>query len=85
MATRYPEITLYTRPWCGAVLRVKHFLDSRGIPYTEVDLTRDPDAAAHVRDLNRGYESVPTILFDGRHVATEPSDSELARLLGFSA
>jgi mycoredoxin len=83
MEKPYPQITLYTRPWCGSVLRVKRWLDQRGISYQEVDITRDPQAARRVEELNGGYQSVPTILFDGEHVATEPSTIELERLLGF--
>lgn len=33
MADSYPQITLHTRPWCGAVIRVKRWLDQRNIPY----------------------------------------------------
>ena len=82
MAKAFPEITIFTRPWCGGVLRVKRWLDRRGIPYTEVDITQDPEAARRVEALNGGKQSVPTILIDGVHVATEPSTEELERLLG---
>jgi mycoredoxin len=82
MAETYPQITVYTRPWCGTSMRVKHWLDQRAIPYTEIDVTQDKEAARTVEELNNGYQSVPTILFDGVHVATEPSTDELERLLG---
>ncbi len=82
MAGSYPQITLYIRPWCGSVMRTKRWLDSRGIPYTEIDIRKDPEAARLVEELNNGNQSVPTILVDGRHVATEPSTTELERLFG---
>jgi mycoredoxin len=82
MDKSYPQITMYTRPWCGSVMRVKRWLDQRAIPYTEIDITKDPKAALHVEELNGGQKSVPTILFDGVHVTTEPSSSDLERLLG---
>jgi mycoredoxin len=78
----YPQITIYTRPWCGNVARVKRWLDQREIPYTEIDISKDPDSARRVEQLNAGYQSTPTILFDGVHVATEPTNRELERLLG---
>ena len=81
MSETYPQITVYIRPWCGSVMRVKRWLDRRGIPYTEIDITKDEQAARYVEELNGGYQSVPTILFDGEHVATEPSTAELERLL----
>jgi glutaredoxin len=47
-----------------------------------VDISHDKEAARYVEELNNGYQSVPTVLFDGKHVATEPSTAELERLLG---
>jgi mycoredoxin len=82
VANPVPRITLYVRPWCGNVARVKQWLDRRGIPYIEIDITRDPAAARRVEQLNGGYQSTPTILLDGVHVATEPSTEELERLFG---
>lgn len=82
MENRFPHITLYTRPWCGSVIRVKYWLDRKGIPYNEIDITRDAEAARTVERLNGGNQSVPTILLEGVHVATEPSTAELERLFG---
>lgn len=82
MPKTYPQITVYTRPWCGGSMRVKRWLDQKGIPYTEIDISTDKESARHVEELNGGYQSVPTMLFDGVHVATEPRTEELERLLG---
>jgi mycoredoxin len=80
MPEETPQITMYTRPWCGSVMRVKRWLEARGIPYTEIDISQDEAAVRLVEELNGGSRSVPTILFDGKHVATEPSTAELERL-----
>jgi len=80
MANEYPDVTVYIRPWCGSVTRVTRWLEQRNIPFTEVDITRDPAAARRVEELNEGYQSVPTILIDGVYVATEPSTAELEAL-----
>jgi len=85
MTESYPQILIYTRPWCGSVMRVKRWLDQRNIPYTEIDVRQNEQAARRVEQLNNGSRSVPTILFDGVHVATEPSTDELEQLLGGSA
>ena len=37
----YPQVTVYVRPWCGSVMRVKRWLDQRQIPYTEIDISKD--------------------------------------------
>jgi mycoredoxin len=80
MTVRGPRVTIYTRPWCGSVMRVKRWLDNRGIEYIEIDISRDQEAARYVEELNGGYRSVPTLLIDGNHVATEPSTAELEKL-----
>lgn len=80
MSEAHPQITIYTRPWCGSVMRAKRWLDQRGIPYAEIDVSKDPEAARYIEELNGGHQSVPTILVDGEHVATEPSTAELERL-----
>jgi mycoredoxin len=84
VAGTIPRIMVYTRPWCGSVMRVKRWLDRRGIPYTEINISQDAEAARQVEKLNGGHQSVPTILFDGVHVATEPTTVELEQLfVGF--
>lgn len=80
MSKAGPQVTIYTRPWCGSVMRVKRWLDRRGILYTEIDISRDQEAARYVEELNGGNRSVPTLLIDGAHVATEPSTAELEKL-----
>lgn len=80
MVKSVPQVTIYTRPWCGGAMRVKRWLDQRGIPYTEIDISKDEEAARYVEQLNGGYRSVPTLLIDGEHAATEPSTAELEQL-----
>jgi glutaredoxin len=63
-------------------MRARRFLEQREIPYTEIDITKDAKAARTVEELNGGFQSVPTILVDGVHVATEPSTEELEHLFG---
>ncbi|MFC2036344.1 glutaredoxin family protein [Chloroflexota bacterium] len=82
MTKSSPQIILYIRPWCGTVMRARRWLEQREIPYTEIDITKDAEAARIVEELNGGNQSVPTILVDGVHVATEPSTEKLERLFG---
>jgi mycoredoxin len=82
MTEAKPQITIYMRPWCGSVMRAKRWLDQRGISYTELDVSKDAEAARTIEKLNNGNQSVPTILRDGVHVATEPSTADLERLFG---
>ena len=76
------DVLLYVNAWCGDCRRAINFLDEYAIPYRTIDLDDQPEAADIVEALNRGSRSVPTILVDGEHVATEPSRAELASIFG---
>lgn len=76
------DVLLYVNAWCGDCRRAIRFLDEYEIPHRTIDLDEQPEAVEVVQSLNRGHRSVPTILIDGEHVATEPSRSELARIFG---
>lgn len=76
------DVLLYVNAWCGDCRRAIRFLDEHEIPYRTIDLDDQPEAAEIVQSLNRGSRSVPTILVDGVHVATEPSRAELATIFG---
>ncbi len=76
------DVLLYVNAWCGDCRRAIRFLDEYEIPYRTIDLDDEPEAAEIVQALNRGSRSVPTILVDGVHVATEPSRGELANIFG---
>lgn len=76
------DVLLYVNAWCGDCRRAIRFLDEYEISYRTIDLDDHPEAADIVEALNRGSRSVPTILVDGEHVATEPSRAELASIFG---
>ena len=76
------DVLLYVNAWCGDCRRAIRFLDEYEIPYRTIDLDDQPEAAEVVQALNRGSRSVPTIVVDGVHVATEPSRAELATIFG---
>jgi glutaredoxin len=62
-------------------VRTRGFLNRHGIPYTLIDVEEDRGAAQRVLDWNGGYLATPTLDIEGR-IVTEPSDEELAELLG---
>jgi mycoredoxin len=76
-------ITVYATTWCGDCHRAKRVLDRHRVAYRWIDVDEDDGAAAEVIRLNRGYRSVPTIVFPDGSILTEPSDPELeAKLAG---
>ncbi len=77
----WPPIVVYGTYWCTDTIRTRRFLNRHGVPYTLIDVDRDPQAARKVKEWNRGYLSTPTLDIGGR-IVTEPSDEELAEILG---
>jgi mycoredoxin len=75
------EIIFYGVSWCGDCRRARQVLSEKNISFMDVDIDSDPQAAEFVQSLNRGYRSVPTIIFpDGSHL-TEPDTLTLSRKL----
>jgi glutaredoxin-like protein len=75
-------IIFYGTTWCPDCRRAQEFLDQRGVPYRWIDIDEDAQARAYVEAVNRGYRSVPTIVFPDGSTLVEPSNTELARKLG---
>jgi len=76
------EITFYATDWCGASRRARRFLDQHMIPYRWIDIDQDEAVARIVEGLNRGFRSVPTLVWPDGSRLVEPSDEELSRELG---
>jgi len=71
------QITLYGVVWCGDCRRARQILTDQQVAFLDVDIDADEKAAEFVKQLNRGFRSVPTIIFpDGSHL-TEPDGTEL--------
>ncbi|MGL6233761.1 MAG: mycoredoxin [Segniliparus sp.] len=67
-----PQFTMYTTTWCGYCRRLKVQLDQAQIPFVEVDIEQDPEAAAFVRSVNGGNQTVPTVRFHDDTAYTNP-------------
>lgn len=63
---RQSPVTLYTRPGCPYSFMLRRALRRKGIAFTEVDIWQDPDAAAAVRAVADGNETVPTVHVAGQ-------------------
>jgi len=75
------DLTMYSTSWCGYCRRLKLQLNEAGIPYREVDIDRDPEAATFVEQANGGNRTVPTVVFPNGRVATNPSFREVRAAL----
>ena len=71
-------IKMYVTTWCGDCRMAKRWFDARGITYESINIEEDDQAAEYVSRVNRGYKSVPTIVFPDGSILVEPSQRELA-------
>jgi mycoredoxin len=72
------EVVFYTRPRCPFSFRLRRALRRRGLPFREVDIWRDPAAAAAVRSVADGNETVPTVHVGDRWLVNPTPDQVCA-------
>ncbi len=78
-----PEtITLYGTGWCPDCKHSKQFFGEQRVPYHYVDIDNDAEAMTFVEKTNKGFRSIPTIVFPDGAVLVEPSNAQLAEKLG---
>ena len=71
------KIILYGHSACPGVGPVKNMLKHAEVEFEYVNIFQDVEAAARVRTINNGHESVPTLVFPDGSTLTEPSMWEL--------
>ncbi len=70
-------IILYGHPTCPNLGPVKGLLAQSKVKFDYIDIHQDGAAAARVRAINHGNESVPTLVFPDGSTLTEPTVGEL--------
>ncbi|MEZ4620224.1 MAG: glutaredoxin domain-containing protein [Caldilineaceae bacterium] len=70
-------ITVYGHPTCPAIGPVKGLLTQSKVKFDYINIHQDSAAAARVRAINNGNESVPTLVFPDGSTLTEPTVGEL--------
>ena len=75
------KILIYGHPACPAVPPVRALLAQAKVAYEYINIRQDGQAAALVRTINGGNESVPTLVFPDGTTLTEPSTGDLKRKL----
>lgn len=61
------QVIVYTTPTCPWCQMVKRYLDARGIPYTEIDVSQNYQAAMEMIQKS-GQTGVPVVEIDGEIV-----------------
>jgi mycoredoxin len=75
------EIVVYSRPGCGFSASLLRGLRRWGLSFEVVDIWQDEDAAAVVRSIADGNETVPTVVVDGLGLVN-PSPRDVLRVVG---
>jgi mycoredoxin len=75
-------VTFYGTTWCYSSRRARAVFDQNNIPYQWIDIDYDEEGRSYVEKVNRGFRSVPTIVFPDGSVLVEPSSDELLKKLG---
>jgi mycoredoxin len=70
-------IIVYGHPTCPNLGPVKGLLTQSKVKFEYIDIRQDSVAAARVRTINNGNESVPTLVFPDGSTLTEPTVGEL--------
>ena len=68
---------MYSTPWCGYRHRLRGQLDREGIVYDVVDIEQVPEAALIVEQVNRGNQTVPTLVYADGSAHTNPSVADV--------
>lgn len=66
-------VTVYWRPGCPFCGMLFRQLDKHGIAHQRVNIWDDPTAAATVRSIANGNETVPTVVVGGVKGMVNPS------------
>ncbi len=75
------DVLVYWRPGCWYCTDLRSQLERAGIVYRPVDIWQDPAAAARVRSIADGNETVPTVVI-GEHALVNPSVRDVRAVLG---
>lgn len=61
-------VEIYTSPLCGYCHAAKRLLTAKGVSFTEIDLSRQPDRRAEMLRRAGGAHTVPQIFIGTAHI-----------------
>lgn len=70
------QVTVYWRPRCPYCIRLRWQLRRAKLPVREVNIWQDTAAAARVREITGGDETVPTVIV-GELAMVNPSRAQV--------
>lgn len=61
-------VEIYTKPTCGFCHMAKRLLSTKGVGFSEVNITAEPKRRAEMIQRANGGSTVPQIFIGGKHV-----------------
>ena len=74
-----PKIEIYTKMFCGFCHRAKGLLDSKGVEYTEYDITMGGEKKREMQERKPDARTVPQIFIDGQAIGGSDDLAALER------
>lgn len=62
------DVVLYTKPGCPYCMAAMGLLDKKGVAFTEIVASFDPEKKAEMVERSGGRMTFPQIFIDGRHI-----------------
>ena len=62
------RVVMYTGRKCPFSEQARMFLDEKGVPFDERDISEDPALRAEMVEASGGADTTPQIFIDGEHV-----------------
>ena len=75
-----PPVTVYWRPGCGFCAGLLRGLERTELAHERVNIWEDEAAAAHVRSVANGNETVPTVGVGEARMVNPSADAVLAAI-----
>ena len=75
------KLIVYGHPACPMIPPVLGMLKQAKVEYDYINIFKDPAARQRLREINQGYESVPTLVFPDGSTLTEPTAGRLRKHL----
>ena len=63
-----PKVVIYTRDWCGYCSAALRLLQSKNVPFEEINLTGKPAEREELVEMAGGQTTVPQIFIGDVHV-----------------
>ena len=63
-----PDVTIYTRQFCGYCARAKQLLSEKGVAFDEKDATHEPEIRKEMLARANGGTTFPQIFIGDSHV-----------------